>query len=328
MARRPVPALIDVYARQLGLDPRAVKSVAMGEGGLRWGAVGDGGHAFGPFQMNDAGGVLTNRFGSSEARAQFANSEAGVREAMTAMARHAKGLTGKQAINAIVSKYERPADIPGSISKAWGRYGSIGGSSQAALSPSRPGSPVFQAEAVNDDRQKAVHDWANAGLSAYLNGSDQATPLAMFMEQARRDGAVKPLPSLSPGSTTSGKVTPTLKPQKGLQSGAEGVKAAIAYAQGLGLRVSENPFVDKVDPVHVKNSDHYNTYGGTNVGHAMDVSGDPAKIKQYFKWVEGNRGKLGLDDAFYTPMGYSYDEGGRTSYLQPRHDDHGHFSFR
>jgi hypothetical protein len=277
--------------------------------------------------MNDAGGVLTGRFGSSEARAAYANSEAGVWEAMSAMAKHARGLKGKDAITAIVSKYERPADIPGGIAKAWGRYGSFTGSGTAALSPSKPGATTFRAESVTDDRRKAVHDWANAGLSAYISGTGDAPALATFLQKAQQEAVSMPLPSLQPGRTTTESATPSVSPSKGLQGGKAGVVAAIKYAQSLGLRVSENPYVDTVDPVHVKNSDHYAKYDGSNVGKAMDVSGDPTKLKQYFKWVEGNRNKLGLDDAFYTPMGYSYDEGGRTSYLQPKHDDHGHFSF-
>lgn len=330
MPRRPVPVLIDLYARKLGLDPRAVKAVASTEGGLRWGAVGDGGYAHGPFQQNAAGGVLTNRWRSQgrEAAIAFANSEAGVLESMTAMARHAKGLSGKAAINAIVSKYERPADIPGGIAKAWGRYGDFAGTGTAALSPAKPGRATFQAQPIVDDRRRAVHDWANAGLSAYIEGNDNAPPLHQFLKQAQEEIELPTLPSLQPGRTVKNSATPTVSPSKALQGGSAGVVAAIKYAQSLGLRVSENPYVDKVDPVHVKNSDHYQTYDGTNVGKAMDVSGDPTKLKQYFKWIESSRNKLGLDDAFYTPMGYSYDEGKRTSYLQPKHDDHGHFSFR
>lgn len=325
MARRPVPVLIEAYARQLGLDPAAVRAVAQGEGGLNWGAVGDGGHAFGPFQMNDAGGVLTNRFGGSAGRKAYANSEAGVLEAMRAMARNARGLKGEAAVRSIITNYERPANIPLSISRALGRLGtSKGGTGTMPLSPSSPGSATFQAESSGDDYRKAIFNWSMAGLQSYLNGED--TPNVMdFLGQVSESNQSTPV-SLSPAPSGPRSNIPA-NTSYGGAGGAKGVIAAIKRAQSMGLRVSENPWVDKVDPVHVKNSDHYKTYPGGKVGHAEDVSGDPAKIKAYFAWVEKNRKSLGLKDAFYTPLGYSYDEGRKTSYLQPKHNDHGHFSF-
>jgi hypothetical protein len=52
-----VAKLIRRYSRQFGVDPRAALAVAMGEGGLRWGAVGDNGTSYGPFQLH-VGGAL------------------------------------------------------------------------------------------------------------------------------------------------------------------------------------------------------------------------------------------------------------------------------
>jgi hypothetical protein len=106
----------------------------------------------------------------------------------------------------------------------------------------------------------------------------------------------------------------------------EQVIGAIKYAQSLGLRVSENPYVDKVDPVHVEGSDHYKTYAGTKVGKGIDVSGDPTKLKAYFKYLEKNYAGS-LNDLFYTPMGYSYDRGKRWNQTIKNHTDHLHGSF-
>jgi hypothetical protein len=106
----------------------------------------------------------------------------------------------------------------------------------------------------------------------------------------------------------------------------EKVIGAIKYAQEMGLRVSENPYVDKVDPVHTENSDHYKTYKGTNVGQAIDVSGDPKKLAAYFKYLEKNYGGS-LNDLFYTPMGYSYDKGKRWNATIKNHTGHLHGSF-
>jgi hypothetical protein len=45
-------------------------------------------------------------------------------------------------------------------------------------------------------------------------------------------------------------------------------------AQSMGLNVGENPHFGKVNPVHVQNSYHYK-------GEAIDVSGDPARMRAY-----------------------------------------------
>lgn len=62
---------------------------------------------------------------------------------------------------------------------------------------------------------------------------------------------------------------------------------ALALAQKLGLHVSENPYVDTVDPVHVGTSYHYRTFPGTThgkrVGEAFDASGSPQSMAALFK---------------------------------------------
>lgn len=324
MARRPVPVLIEQYAQRLGLDPRAIKAVAMGEGGLRWGAVGDGGHAFGPFQMNDAGGVLTGRAGS---HAGYANSEAGVLDAMTNMSRYAKGLTGADAIRAVVNQYERPANKALSIQNAIARLGKIGSPNAKPTGTAKFGASVpSDSNAGSADNRTALLGYLMQSNDAFVNDSTPPSIASLFEGMRAQDAdAVSPMLI---GGSAGGVLPSPSQVEKGLKGGSAGVIQAIKQAQRMGLRVSENPYVDKVDPVHVQGSDHYRTYEGTNVGHAIDVGGDPNKISTFFKWIEANRNPLGLDDAFYTPMGYSYDEGGKTNYLQPKHKDHGHFSFR
>lgn len=68
----------------------------------------------------------------------------------------------------------------------------------------------------------------------------------------------------------------------------EAALAIIKRAQKLGLRVSENPYVDKVDPVHTKGSYHYRTFPASNVGQGLDTSGDPAKMAALFRWIQAN----------------------------------------
>jgi hypothetical protein len=116
-----------------------------------------------------------------------------------------------------------------------------------------------------------------------------------------------------------------------MPKGTPAVIQAGEYARSLGLSVRENPYWDKVDPVHVKGSDHYDTLGtykGKPYGAAIDVSGSPQKMAAYFKWVEARRKALGLKDEFYDPMGYSYDEGNYWKHTIGGHGDHVHASFR
>lgn len=129
-------------ARKLGLDPRAVIAVASREG--LSGGVGDGGHAFGPFQMNDAGGVLTNA-PANEHNNAFAWSNKGIMMALRAQASVAGGLTGRAAVHALVYNYERPADKAGEFSGAMGAYGHVGASvgSVPGSTPGGPGSGVI-----------------------------------------------------------------------------------------------------------------------------------------------------------------------------------------
>jgi hypothetical protein len=50
--------------------------------------------------------------------------------------------------------------------------------------------------------------------------------------------------------------------------------------------VSENPYVDPVDPVHVNDSYHYKTFpgkwNGKPLGEAIDVSGSPELMMQFY----------------------------------------------
>lgn len=62
--------------------------------------------------------------------------------------------------------------------------------------------------------------------------------------------------------------------------------SSIRLAQRLNLRVSENPFVDKVDSVHTKGSFHYQTFpgkvDGRVVGQGLDVSGSADAMAKFY----------------------------------------------
>jgi hypothetical protein len=79
---------------------------------------------------------------------------------------------------------------------------------------------------------------------------------------------------------------------------------------------------------HTTGSDHYKTIGrhkGKKVGGGVDVSGDPAAMRQFFMWAEQYAGK-GLNDLFHDPVGYSYDRGKKWDRTIGGHGGHVHFS--
>jgi cell wall-associated NlpC family hydrolase len=153
-----VVRLITQYARQYGVDPRAALAVAMSEGGLGRGAVGDQGTSYGPFQLH-VGGALPQGRG-----ADWANSPAGLQYAVRQMANAgARGLTGRQAVGSIVQNFERPAAPGAEISRAMGYYGNT--PDVGAMTPSD--SPVATPPV---DSRRAL---ARATLGAVSSGNYQ-----------------------------------------------------------------------------------------------------------------------------------------------------------
>lgn len=145
--------LIRQLARQRGLDPEAVIADSKGEGrsALFGGnSIGDHGTSFGPFQLHAGGALPASVWARGAAYAnRWANSKAGISYALDRMVQAgAAGLTGKAALSTIVSKFERPADIPGQIEARWGYYGKKGNQVDAAWgtpggnkpNPGKPGS--------------------------------------------------------------------------------------------------------------------------------------------------------------------------------------------
>lgn len=103
--------LIVSLSQKYKIDPAAALAIASAEGGFDPTAVGDGGHAFGPFQLNDAGGAMPDEIKAKGPAYEkmWADSEAGIDFAMQNVLNGSINKTGEAAIIAMVQG-ERPGD--------------------------------------------------------------------------------------------------------------------------------------------------------------------------------------------------------------------------
>jgi hypothetical protein len=273
--RDPRIQYIIQQARADGLDPEAVLAIA-GHEGLS-GGIGDGGHAFGPFQENNAGGVLTGRFkGQTPAQLNaWAWSHAGINDALNRIAAVAGGLKGNAAINAITTRFERPANPQAEIADAEAHYGHYGAGGpvnvQGGVSvPGTPGAGSIVAGGNSLSRQQL----AQLAFASPINfGSNQVqAPNLMALIEARQHqaagGAGAPAPvtprapgNVSPGGYSGGGVTFT-----GDTTGVDtGLLAKISHA-GRAAGVTQI----KVTSGY-RDPGHNAAVGG--VGHSNHLSG-------------------------------------------------------
>jgi hypothetical protein len=143
MAGGKLPSLEELvhrWAPVYKVDPLAALKVSRVEGGGKWGAVGDQGTSFGPWQLH-IGGAMPAQYATPSAAAAFANSEEGVKYVLSHMGRVAGGLTGNEAIAAIVRKFERPADPEGEIARATGVSVAPGGFAPGGFPPMAAAAP-------------------------------------------------------------------------------------------------------------------------------------------------------------------------------------------
>lgn len=199
---------IAVYNRQhpnRPIDPAAEFAVAAQEG--LGGGIGDGGHAFGPNQLNDAGGVLTGKFKgqSPQQIQQWAWSPAGIQYALAGVGKVAGGLKGAAAVKNIVSRFERPADIPGETSRALSALGQphpagggggllealIGGSEQAVQAPlAQAAAPVPDFRAALAQGLEAAGGSPTHDLSSFYATLHQALQARQNAASGAAAGAV------------------------------------------------------------------------------------------------------------------------------------------
>jgi hypothetical protein len=184
-----------------------------------------------------------------------------------------------------------------------------------APGPLRPGAPAPAAPSARGGAAPGV------GFSpAKRTGLSEATRNLIFGDdpefaaQLGRIASSRTTPPVRPARGGRGNTkqprsaTPALD-QVRAEFGPQAMLAIIRQAQKLGLRVSENPFVDPVDPVHTKNSWHYKTfpgkYEGKPLGRGADISGSPEAMAEIFNWIK--RRYPGIEEAIYDPIGSIFD---------------------
>jgi hypothetical protein len=195
-------ALILKMSARLGLDPQAVDAIGNVEGrnALHGGnSIGDNGSSFGPFQLH-AGGALPAEVwarGATYAN-NWANSPAGIQYALQRMASVAGGTHGQAAVQAISSRFERPADVAGEVSKAMGFYGGSGtGAGSAQYSPQGA-----QGGSQGLTGVPGVNPYAAGLLQQISQGGQQNAGLALLNMAMQRQQAGAAQQTYGPQPTT------------------------------------------------------------------------------------------------------------------------------
>src|SRR5262252_924522 len=107
------------------------------------GGIGDYGTSFGPFQLHWGGAYPSFApQGNPQAAQAWAWSPTGIDYALGQIQQVAGGLRGPAAVTNIVSRFERPANIPGEISGALRAYGAPLPAPSASYAPAAPPAPV------------------------------------------------------------------------------------------------------------------------------------------------------------------------------------------
>jgi hypothetical protein len=275
------------------LDANAVLSVFRQEG--LSGGIGDGGHAFGPAQLNDAGGVITGKFPawSPQQKQAWAWSPPGIDYALQGVSRVAGGRRGPDAVRHIVSDFERPQDPGGEIARALGQGSQVGGGASGSLSAG------LTAAAAPDSRRQ----FAQQLLGAISPTGQLDSPGALVQAlQTRRTSSAGPAPSpvAAASAPASGGSVDALLHQFGL---ADAVTSGYRSAAD-NKRVGGSP-----TSLHLTN-------------RARDVNPNDPGFPGFVSYVQSH--PQSVSEFFYDPLGW-YVKGGRVvKGAIGGHSDHAH----
>lgn len=189
------------------------------------------------------------------------------------------------------------------------RYGQRAGEADALLTgspaPSRRVGPAAAAAAAADPSAR------QALLLSYLQDRDRPDALLNLaaglqeLPAAAAPAYKAPKQPTKPAAGGGGKILELFYDPAGFKSpgndhgdhvhagfdSPEAVRAAAELARSMGLDVRENDAYEPVDPVHSKNSLHYQRFPGTKLDKAIDVVGPPQKLSRYAKTIARRYGR-------------------------------------
>jgi hypothetical protein len=286
--------------------------------------IGDlaGGGSYGPFQLYARGALPARYRGNQQLADSWAWSPQGVGYALDQMLKAgAGGKKGASAVEHIIRRFERPANPDKSVRLALGRLGtsqvaggvesgSVGGSRippSASFRPPVEAGPsrkkILLQALLDDNLLGAIPQLRAAGRAGSsidpINraaGMTNPTPAAQPLMPGGANAKPFNLEELFLGKNAFKRVNGKLIPVGAVPGHDDHLHAAfsdpnstlraIAIAKKYGLSVRENPYTDPVDPVHTKNSWHYQRFpgrhNGRELGRAVDVSGNPQALSKYY----------------------------------------------
>jgi len=325
--------IIRQTAPRLGLDPAAVVAYALTQGGVKWGAVGDNGSSFGPFQAH-IGGAAGRR--SPQQASQWANSPQGLTEMMGMMARAgATGRKGPDAAAYIVGpSFGRGANPPRDMANARAQYTRalqlVGGAPTGAGSPPPTGQfprgnamPVQQGIADNPAAKAALmaqimkigHGGSASSLLPVLDLMRQAPTSPSGAASAASAAASPPIPAGGGGSTTSdnpGTIhAPLLSVAKqfGLTI-TSGYRSVERQAQLYAHRSRDGSVAAPGKSYH-------------NFGRAIDIAVNPSAMR-FLHYAKQHPSEF--KEVFYDPAGWYIKNGKIVQGSIGGHSDHVHLA--
>ena len=293
--------LIVAYAKKHRIDPRAALAVAQGEGGLvnREKDRGDGGRSFGAFQLFEEGELPRHLVGKPDRADAWAWSPAGIEHAIRRMAETgARGLRGPAAVEAIIRKFERPADPDSSVRNALGRYGGslVGTAPNVANGTSRTPVPGVGGSETPDLRRKVALALLERSRQRQSGEEPSSSALLALISQSRQQpvsgsAAALPAPASGEGGAEQPEgFNPEFAKRLGAMVAASGgrlkvnsgyrsyQKQAELYAAALKKYGSEQAARKWVAPPGKSKHNH---------GIAADLGGD-------LDWARANAARFGL----------------------------------
>jgi len=249
------------YSRKRNLDPAAILADAAGEGGWynREGDIGDlaGGGSYGPFQLY-AQGALPQQFrGNPEKADAWAWSKPGIRYGLEHINNVAAGLSGRPALDAIVTQFERPENPAAQVEKRWGYY------PEAKKAVKTGGGTIPQ---------------KMAGLMELIYQNNPAVLEGQWVSSPGKE-----LADAHATHVHEGAVNPYILLQSENKWGRR------------GFQFGENPLTGAVNPVHAGQSAQYGDYsgGGDPSYHYRTFTNKQGKPQYFRDPITGQRRQLG-----------------------------------